>query len=31
MFFDALENTIQFQQKFKYYINNHTFKGGLTL
>jgi outer membrane receptor for ferrienterochelin and colicin len=26
--FDALENTIQFQQKFKYYINNHTFKGG---
>lgn len=27
--FDALENTIQFQQKVKYYANNHTLKGGL--
>ena len=27
--FNALENTIQFQQKFKYYINNHTIKAGL--
>ncbi len=26
--FDALENTIQFQQKFSYFLNNHTFKGG---
>lgn len=26
--FNALENTVQLQQKFKYYINNHTFKGG---
>ncbi|MFH7000624.1 TonB-dependent receptor plug domain-containing protein [Flavobacterium bizetiae] len=27
--FDALENTIQLQQKFKYYTENHTFKSGL--
>jgi len=27
--FDALENTVQFQQKIKYYANNHTLKGGL--
>jgi len=27
--FDQLENTIQFQQKFKYYLNNHTFKAGV--
>lgn len=27
--FDALENTIQIQQKFKYYTENHTFKSGL--
>ncbi|MBC7642262.1 MAG: TonB-dependent receptor, partial [Flavobacterium sp.] len=27
--FNSLENTVQFQQKFKYYMNNHTFKGGL--
>ena len=26
--FNALENTIQLQQKFKYYTNNHTFKAG---
>ncbi|MFH4966397.1 TonB-dependent receptor [Gaetbulibacter sp. M235] len=27
--FHAIENTIQVQQKFKYYLNNHTIKGGL--
>ena len=27
--FDAIENTIQVQQKFKYYLDNHTLKGGL--
>lgn len=27
--FNAIENTVQFQQKFKYYLDNHTFKGGL--
>jgi len=27
--FDAIENTVQFQQKFKYYLDNHTLKGGL--
>lgn len=27
--FDALENTIQLQQKFKYYTENHTFKSGM--
>ena len=27
--FYAIENTIQLQQKFKYYHKNHTFKGGL--
>ena len=27
--FDQLENTIQFQQKFKYYIDNHTLKAGV--
>lgn len=27
--FDALENTVQLQQKFKYYTENHTFKAGL--
>ena len=27
--FNALENTVQVQQKFKYYLNNHTLKGGL--
>ncbi len=27
--FDAIENTLQLQQKFKYYANNHTLKGGL--
>jgi outer membrane receptor for ferrienterochelin and colicin len=26
--FNSLENTIQLQQKFKYYVNNHTFKAG---
>ena len=26
--FDAIENTVQFQQKFKYYLNNHTLKSG---
>ena len=26
--FNSLENTLQFQQKFKYYVNNHTFKTG---
>lgn len=26
--FDALENTVQVQQKFKYYLNNHTVKAG---
>ncbi|MCL6462833.1 MAG: TonB-dependent receptor [Flavobacterium micromati] len=28
-FFNTKENTVQVQQKFKYYIENHTFKGGL--
>ena len=27
--FNAVENTVQVQQKFKYYLDNHTFKGGL--
>lgn len=27
--FNAIENTVQVQQKFKYYLNNHTLKGGL--
>jgi outer membrane receptor protein involved in Fe transport len=27
--FNALENTVQVQQKFKYYFNNHTIKSGL--
>ncbi len=27
--FDQLENTIHFQQKFKYYVGNHTFKAGV--
>jgi outer membrane receptor for ferrienterochelin and colicin len=27
--FDAIENTFQVQQKFKYYANNHTIKSGL--
>ena len=27
--FDAIENTIQLQQKVKYYTENHTFKAGL--
>jgi hypothetical protein len=27
--FNAIENTIQLQQKFKYYSNNHTIKAGL--
>ncbi|SHG31204.1 TonB-dependent Receptor Plug Domain [Flavobacterium micromati] len=27
--FNTKENTVQIQQKFKYYIENHTFKGGL--
>ena len=27
--FNALENTVQVQQKFKYYLDNHTLKGGL--
>ncbi|SDX16059.1 TonB-dependent Receptor Plug Domain [Flavobacterium degerlachei] len=27
--FDAIENTIQIQQKIKYYTENHTFKAGL--
>ena len=27
--FDAIENTVQVQQKFKYYLENHTLKGGL--
>ncbi|WP_366182843.1 TonB-dependent receptor [Flavobacterium ovatum] len=27
--FDAIENTIQIQQKVKYYTENHTFKAGL--
>lgn len=27
--FNAIENTIQFQQKFKYYLDNHTIKSGL--
>ncbi|MEO9952622.1 TonB-dependent receptor [Nonlabens sp.] len=27
--FDALENTVQFQQKFKYYLDNHSLKAGL--
>ena len=29
--FDELENTIQFQQKAKFYLDNHTIKGGLGL
>ncbi|MCB9082556.1 MAG: TonB-dependent receptor [Lewinellaceae bacterium] len=29
--FDATENTVQFQQKFKYYARKHTFKAGLGL
>lgn len=29
--FDSHENTAQVQQKFKYYIRNHTFKAGLNL
>lgn len=28
-FFNAIENTIQLQQKFKYYLDNHTIKTGL--
>jgi len=27
--FNAIENTVQFQQKFKYYLDNHTIKSGL--
>lgn len=27
--FKAVENTVQLQQKFKYYLDNHTLKGGL--
>lgn len=27
--FDALENTVQFQQKFKYYLEEHSLKAGL--
>lgn len=27
--FDAIENTTQFQQKFKYYLNDHTIKAGI--
>jgi hypothetical protein len=27
--FDAIENTIQLQQKVKYYTENHTFKAGV--
>jgi len=27
--FNAIENTVQVQQKFKYYLNNHTIKAGL--
>ncbi len=27
--FNTIENTVQVQQKFKYYLDNHTFKGGL--
>lgn len=27
--FNAIENTVQVQQKFKYYLDNHTLKGGL--
>lgn len=27
--FDAIENTVQVQQKFKYYLQNQTIKGGL--
>jgi outer membrane receptor protein involved in Fe transport len=27
--FNTVENTVQVQQKFKYYLDNHTFKGGL--
>ncbi|NCP04888.1 MAG: TonB-dependent receptor [Flavobacteriales bacterium] len=29
--FDAIENTFQVQQKFKYYVNNHTLKAGANL
>ena len=28
-FFKAVENTVQIQQKIKYYLDNHTLKGGL--
>lgn len=28
-YFNAIENTVQLQQKFKYYLNNHTIKLGL--
>ncbi len=28
-FFNAIENTVQVQQKFKYYLENHTIKAGL--
>jgi len=27
--FNTIENTVQVQQKFKYYLDKHTFKGGL--
>jgi outer membrane receptor protein involved in Fe transport len=27
--FNSIENTLQFQQKFKYYLDQHTFKAGL--
>ncbi|MBT0607433.1 TonB-dependent receptor [Aequorivita echinoideorum] len=27
--FDEIENTVQFQQKFKYYLENHTLKAGV--
>ncbi len=29
--FNSLENTIQLQQKFKYYLRNHTIKAGLNI
>ena len=29
--FDSYEKTVQIEQKFKYYANNHTIKGGLNL
>ena len=28
-YFNTIENTVQLQQKFKYYLDNHTFKFGL--